>query len=417
VLQAPAVPRTTRRGAEVFGINEGVTAPPGAKFFGDQGVTRLLQARAATVADLGATFTRATNHTTPPLNWWANRREHDPWEASDRWFAALGSLEAVVVISPWPSARTALYTPSYVPRDMTGYAAWVQQVVERYDGDGVADMPGLIANVAAWEVDNEPDLHHTVAPRGAASDARPEQFETPSEYARVLVATAAAIRRADPSALVLSAGIYRPMTEEGAGYLRDVLAEPGALDAIDAVSIHCYFAGESLEIPHRAMLAARAAAPALPIWVTETSVPSEGRIKKLTPEYQARMLVALHGALLAEGADRIAWHTLVDAPREEGPGSLSRNALFTTEGLGAALEPKPAALAYRRLAHALAPVSTASLREIAADGGRVLEADRGWLVFEGTVGVPAGAVAVTDLLTGKELALSAPVPAPAWVAK
>ncbi|MBF0518383.1 MAG: hypothetical protein HQK92_01515 [Nitrospirae bacterium] len=49
-------------------------------------------------------------------------------------------------------------TGSYVPSDTTTYVDFVKAVVERYDGDGIHDMPGLKNPVKYWQVDNEPSL-------------------------------------------------------------------------------------------------------------------------------------------------------------------------------------------------------------------------------------------------------------------
>lgn len=44
------------------------------------------------------------------------------------------------------------------PYDWKEYLGWVAMVVERYDGNGAGDMPGLITPITHWEVFNEPDL-------------------------------------------------------------------------------------------------------------------------------------------------------------------------------------------------------------------------------------------------------------------
>ena len=38
------------------------------------------------------------------------------------------------------------------------YLRFVRSTVERYDGDGVDDMPGLLFPVRFWEIDNQPDI-------------------------------------------------------------------------------------------------------------------------------------------------------------------------------------------------------------------------------------------------------------------
>ena len=46
---------------------------------------------------------------------------------------------------------------SYLPVDVDSYIAFVRATVERYDGDGVFDMPGLTNPIKYWQVGNEPN--------------------------------------------------------------------------------------------------------------------------------------------------------------------------------------------------------------------------------------------------------------------
>ena len=47
---------------------------------------------------------------------------------------------------------------SYLPVDESKYSLFVTSAVERYDGDGVDDMPGLVNPIMYWQVDNEPQV-------------------------------------------------------------------------------------------------------------------------------------------------------------------------------------------------------------------------------------------------------------------
>ncbi|MBI5869449.1 MAG: hypothetical protein HZB44_00595 [Actinobacteria bacterium] len=45
----------------------------------------------------------------------------------------------------------------FMPVDEARYSAFVRATIERYDGDGVDDMPGLANPIKYWQVGNEPD--------------------------------------------------------------------------------------------------------------------------------------------------------------------------------------------------------------------------------------------------------------------
>ncbi len=47
---------------------------------------------------------------------------------------------------------------SYLPIDEDKYTAFVKATVERYDGDGMDDMPGIVNPIRYWQVDNEPQV-------------------------------------------------------------------------------------------------------------------------------------------------------------------------------------------------------------------------------------------------------------------
>lgn len=416
-------PRTAEYGADMLGINEGVALPGTSLTVGRSSILDrpTLQRRAMQVRGLGATLVRAGSHTYPHLNW--QEMTEDPergWAWADDFFSVLGEadLDVIAVIGPWPGARTAVFTEQYVPEDLEAYGEWVEAVVERYDGDGHQDMPGLTRPVLAWEVDNEPDLHHAMPPRDPqGKPMEPGTFETPSEYAEVLLATSRAIRRADPDAFILSGGLYRPMTPKGVEYLREVLAVEGVTEAISGISLHCYLAQDDLDVIHLAMENFRELAPGKPIWITETSVPSMGQMPWMTPQWQAKMVVAIHGAMIAEGADRILWHTLVDPPTRQGPTGFRYNALYWTrrDGGMARREIKPAGEAYQRMAERLGPVELDRVRAVRSGDGLLLEAPEGWLVYWGTVDTPAGAAQAEDLTTGEIVPVGDTVTAPAWL--
>ena len=275
-------------------------------------------------------------------------------------------------------------------------------------------------------MDNEPDLHNSVAPRGAPQRVDPEDFETPAEYAAVLVHSSAAIKAADPDAIVLSAGMYRPHTGPGRRYLEAVLAEPGAREAMDVLSLHCYFDGDDLERVDRTLQHAAELAPGVPVWITETGVPAKGKERHLSEAWQGEMVAAIYGAFLAGGAERVFWHTLADPPssnRAAAETPFSTHSLLRTladpgtdprgTGLHAPREDKPAGAMYRRLAALLGPAL--SFEDRRQGGARILRTEQGELLYWGDMARPQGAFEVTDLRTGASVPEGRSLSAPAWI--
>ena len=430
-------PRPTGDAALIFGINEAVAVP---EAWITRGLLRPeaeaaeLARDAAQAAGLGARVVRANSAVYPFLSCQALAASGFDWTQADRYFAATGAqgVDVVVVLGPWPGTRTGAYTDAYLPADMPAYEDCVRRIVERYDGDGVDDSPALVRPVLAWEADNEPDLHNSLPPQGAPGKGRPEDCATPAEDAAGLRARASAVRAAAPGATLLSGGLYRAHRPQGRAYLEAVLATPGVREALSGLSLHCYFEDQSLDAPAAVMDAAAALAPELPVWITETSVPSDERKPWVTADWQAEMVAAIYGAFLSSGAERVFWHTLADPP---GGGRFLRHAEFATHSLlqtslpdgaaaqGAIVGPggvqsdKPAAAVYRRLAGHLAGVPREAIEEVEADGGRLLRVDNAWLADFGEPRLPADARQVEDLRTGAIADADGRARSPAWITR
>jgi len=100
------------------------------------------------------------------------------------------------------------YLPKYRcnPNNWDNYAKWVTTLVERYDGDGIDDMPRLTIPIKYWEVMNEPDLNYQNNLPASESDRLNFYKQGPVEYATLLVNTSKTIKAADPESQVLIAG-------------------------------------------------------------------------------------------------------------------------------------------------------------------------------------------------------------------
>lgn len=86
----------------------------------------------------------------------------------------------------------------YKPNDSTAYKNWITAMVERYDGDGSDDMPGLTLPLKYWETINEPESADWEGLNFFKGDE--------SDYFDVLRWTYEAIIQADENAIILHGG-------------------------------------------------------------------------------------------------------------------------------------------------------------------------------------------------------------------
>ncbi|HSV74343.1 MAG TPA: beta-galactosidase [Chthonomonadales bacterium] len=207
------------------------------------------------------------------------------------------------------------WTRPYTPEGIADYARYCHALVTRY-GD----------RIKHWEIWNEPNIFFWTGPR--------------EMYADLLKAAYAAIKEADPEAVVLgcsTAGI-------DTAFIRQVM-DAGA--PFDVLTIHPYrghFAEESFmrELRDVAALTARGGGAPKPVWITEMGWPTQ-LIDGVTEREQAGLLARSYLAAVASGASQnVSWYNF----REDG-----ENPYFNEHRFGivrhADLAPKPA---YRALA-------------------------------------------------------------------
>jgi hypothetical protein len=374
---------------------------------GDAAVRAALADDAAAVRRLGARAVRAHTFNFPRVSCDRLSRSPAALDDMDRWVAALGTdLVGVGMVSPWPANQTGGFTERYLPGSLEAWADCVTRLVERYDGDGIDDMPGLVAPIRYWEVDNEPDLKNTNVATNAPGRYDPATFCTPEEYAAVLLAASGAIRAASPDTKVLALGLYRPHAKSGQAYAASVLALPGVADAFDIVSVHTYHDDDGERLAS-GLGAVAALAPGKSIWVTEASVTlAGGEIE------QARRVASYAAWAAMAGAERLFWHTLTDPPAEAVERvnrAFSGNSLLRAVAGGAPSE-KPAGAVFRHLAAQLAEHDLAGA---VPDGeGAARLRDGAVLLFVGARSAPSGGL---SLLTGEEIPPGGRASAPAWL--
>jgi hypothetical protein len=131
------------------------------------------------------------------------------------------------------------------PADVQDFAAIVRSTVERYDGDGSKDADGS-PRVAVWQIWNEPNAWETWA-------------GSPAEYGELLQAGYAAVKEADPTAVVTLGGVYvfdgwtadpTNGSLDGLDFYNQVFdAVPAAWDSFDVLPIHPYMTNIAPEQP------------------------------------------------------------------------------------------------------------------------------------------------------------------------
>lgn len=179
-----------------------------------------------------------------------------------QWSLIPANIRILANIAPQdPADKGYCQANSYVPIDEQKYIAFVKATVERYDGDGIDDMPGLVNPVRYWQVGNEPNS----AKNGFADLQR---------------ITYTAVKEACPDCMVLIGGV--PGMPPAAAYIDafDQQYKP-ILDAlngkyVDIMDFHWYgeatgdYLGAKQVYDHiRTVLNVDGFASDLPVWITE----------------------------------------------------------------------------------------------------------------------------------------------------
>ena len=143
-----------------------------------------------------------------------------------QWSAVPSGMNILANIAPQgPIDKGYCKANSYLPVDEQKYIAFVKAVVDRYNGDGINDMPGLTSPIKYWQVGNEPSTRK-------------------SGFAELQRITYAAIKEVCPDCTVLIGGV--PGMPPVSGYIAnfDEFYKP-ILDAlagqyVDVMDFHWY---------------------------------------------------------------------------------------------------------------------------------------------------------------------------------
>lgn len=279
--------------------------------------------------------------------------------AADSGFGIIGML---LTTPPW--ARDGACSGNFwcPPADVSAFAEFAAWMVERYDGDGNQDAPGS-PRVAAWQIWNEPN-DPALWPDIGDANARKRR------YGDMLVAAYDAIKAADPTAIVVTGGVYVYDGSAGLAFLNapgGVFQQvPAARQKFDAFALHPYIPTDRPDAPQippiitiegrvrntRQWLTNDIGRPDAPLWITEVgwctapgTCPGDVQV---TEEQQANYLARTLVIAQQNGVEHTSWFQFEDA--FNNPNREWSNAAIVRTYDGSTYAPKPAYNAYRTLA-------------------------------------------------------------------
>jgi|GEM_PF-490479 len=271
------------------------------------------------------------------------------WSSVDATLAAAAfhNINIIATIRTSPAWAAPYPEGPLYPGQLDELAQFSRALVERYDGDGLADAPGSPV-VRHWEYFNEPDApfdHYA-----------PGWGDRGAEYAQMLKTVYPAVKKADPAAQVLFGGIAHDWFQEDGGpfvysFLDDVLAAGGGA-YFDVMNFHYYpvfshvwATGDGVGLIEKTEYIRdrlRNFGLEKPFVITEAGWHSDGTGGLAsTPEIQARYVAALFVQSMAADLDSMIWWMLYD------PGSNALANGLVTEAPD--IEIKPSFTAYRTI--------------------------------------------------------------------
>jgi len=208
------------------------------------------------------------------------------------------------------------------PCDLEAYGEFVEKVVERYDGDGIDDMPNLETPIKYWEILNEPSMQGGTT--GGAGEDLKFYVGSSMEYFEILKTSYESIKKADSDAKVLHAGMAG-MQESFQDFWKPVF-EAGAGDYFDIANIHSISTTERTEdlfVTSFKEFLSGYGIEDKPIWVTEAQYGDLQEKPSNTTEFEQLMAKSVVFSL-AKGADKIFlienwifWETGMGTPQDD----------------------------------------------------------------------------------------------------
>jgi len=251
------------------------------------------------------------------------------WDSVDKWVSELEDQNAGIIATIWPYAswdqefysdkpnvqnEFPQFLPEhrYPPHDTDAYTKWLKALVDRYDGNGSNDMPGLKYPVRHWEIINEPEMN---------GNGMSFFQGTSNEYLDVLKMSYQAIKSQDSNSFVLTGG-QAGIREQSNNYWTPVIQ--GAKDYFDIGNVHDigsqngdFYAGEYKNFLNSLGCGDK------PFWITEALVGS-----KKSPGYKneseddfAKLTIEYYATAFANGADVVV--NVGSNDPSGGPGKAS----------------------------------------------------------------------------------------------
>jgi len=249
------------------------------------------------------------------------------------------------------------------PCEMDLYRNFVTRLVERYDGDGIDDMPGLTIPIKHWEVMNEPEFTtgDLIFFQGTAED-----------YFEILKATYQTVKQADPEAVVVQGGMAGMMEIDTTFW--QAVFDLGGAHYFDVANMHSIGHGEHLNIPAFKAFLARNGINDKPIWVTEVQYQQARQTENYTNADFAKILARSYIFALANGVDKLLYVNIKMPPagKDGGPPFDERSALINDNGEKTALF-----YAHLTVANMLGKLSSADTVE------KIKETVGSWSITEG----------------------------------
>lgn len=280
----------------------------------------------STAIDLGVRWERTA---LPVLNWSFVQRDKASivegrynWSIPDSFLKRIPKDFNILVTIIVGEGRVNTGTWQFAnPKLKEAFAAFVKRAVERYDGDGIDDMPGLTNPVKFWQIENEPTFYW----------GRPKPNLDWRGYLDLVKVAAEAVKSADRTAKVLSAGTFDPQEQKEKQLLLEEFWIPFIRELkgryIDIFDIHWYDNWQKSFRIYKVIRNEldRNTLSHVKIWSTETGVSSRQYGEKV----QAIDLIRRFVYPLSYGVEKVFWsYALV-----EGGPPFNCKSIFEHTGL------------------------------------------------------------------------------------